>query len=49
MEEPQGSRVANRCADTIDEAREKVDIGLCRIGSETRTLPGLFRHAGFEL
>jgi len=44
-----GRELANRCPDTIDEAIEQVDIGLCRIGNETRTLPGLFRHAGFEL
>ena len=32
-----GGELANLCLDTIDEAEEIVDQGLCRIGSETRS------------
>ena len=31
-----GGELANLCPDTIDEAEEIVDQGLCRIGNDTR-------------
>jgi len=44
-----GQELANLCPDTIDEAAEQVDLGLCRIGSETELCLAFLRHAGLEL
>jgi hypothetical protein len=44
-----GTELANLCPDTIGEAAEIVDEGLCRIGSETRLCFAFLRHCGLRL
>ena len=44
-----GGELANLCLDTIGEAEEIVDQGLCRIGSETRLAFAFLRHCGLTL
>jgi transposase len=44
-----GTELANLCADTIEEAAEWVDSGLCRIGSETDLCLAFLRHSGLQL
>jgi hypothetical protein len=44
-----GGELANLCLDTIGEAEEIVDQGLCRIGNETRLAFAFLRHCGLEL
>jgi len=44
-----GGDLANLCLDTIEEAEEIVDQGLCRIGSETRLAFAFLRHCGLKL
>jgi hypothetical protein len=44
-----GGELANLCLDTIGEAEEIVDQGLCRIGSETRLGFAFLRHCGLPL
>jgi transposase len=47
-----GGELANLCLDTLDtldEAEEIVDQGLCRIGNETRLAFGFLRHCGLRL
>ena len=44
-----GTELANLCPDTIDEAEEIVDQGLCRIGSETTLALAFLRHSGLKL
>ena len=44
-----GGELANLCLDTIDEAEEIVDQGLCRIGNDTRLAFSFLRHCGLEL
>ena len=43
------SELANLCLDTIGEAEEIVDQGLCRIGNETRLAFAFLRHCGLKL
>jgi transposase len=44
-----GTELANLCPDTIGEAAEIVDEGLCRIGSEARLCFAFLRHCGLPL
>ena len=44
-----GTDLANLCPDTIGEAEEIVDEGLCRIGSETSIAFAFLRHCGLKL
>jgi hypothetical protein len=44
-----GSELANLCLDTVGEAEEIVDQGLCRIGNETRLAFAFLRHCGLKL
>jgi putative transposase len=44
-----GTELANLCLDTIGEAEEIVDQGLCRIGNETRLAFAFLRHCGLTL
>jgi hypothetical protein len=44
-----GGELANLCLDTIEEAQEIVDEGLCRIGDDTRLAFSFLRHCGLEL
>jgi putative transposase len=44
-----GGELANLCLDTIDEAEEIVDQGLCRIGNDARLAFSFLRHCGLEL
>ena len=44
-----GTELANLCPDTIGEAAETVDQGLCRIGNETRLAFSFLRHCGLKL
>jgi transposase len=44
-----GRELANLCADTIDEAADHADQGLCRIGNDTKLCLAFFRHSGLEL
>ena len=44
-----GGELANLCLDTIGEAEEIVDQGLCRIGNETTLAFAFLRHCGFTL
>ncbi len=41
--------LANLCPDTIGEAEEIVDEGLCRIGNDTRLAFSFLRHCGLDL
>ena len=41
--------LANLCPDTIDEAANAADDGLCRIGSETEMCLAFLRHTGLNL
>ena len=43
------TELANFCPDTIDEAAEFADEGLCRIGSETELCLAFLRHTGLKL
>jgi transposase len=44
-----GKELANLCPDTIDEAAQRADEGLCRIGSETQLCLAFLRHCGLKL
>jgi hypothetical protein len=44
-----GTERANLCPDTIGEAADIVDQGLCRIGNETRLAFAFLRHCGLRL
>jgi hypothetical protein len=44
-----GGDLANLCLDTIDEAEEIVDQGLCRIGAEARLAFAFLHHCGLSL
>ena len=44
-----GTELANLCPDTITEAAEIVDEGLCRIGSEARLCFAFLRHCWLRL
>jgi len=44
-----GTELANLCPDTIHEAAEIVEEGLCRIGSEARLCFAFLRHCGLRL
>ena len=44
-----GTELANYCPDTIGEAGEVVEDGLCRIGSETQLAFAFLRHCGLKL
>jgi len=44
-----GTELANLCPDTISEAAEIVDAGLCRIGSEAQLCFAFLRHCGLRL
>jgi transposase len=44
-----GTELANLCPDTISEAAEIVDQGLCRIGREARLSFAFLRHCGLRL
>jgi len=41
--------LANLCPDTIGEAAEAADEGLCRIGTETELCLAFLRHTGLKL
>jgi len=43
------TELANLCPDTIDEAAQFADDGLCRIGSETELCLAFLRHTGLKL
>jgi hypothetical protein len=45
----QGTELANLCPDTIGEAAEAAEDGLCRIGSEARLCFAFLRHCGLSL
>jgi transposase len=44
-----GNELANLCPDTIDEAAQLADEGLCRIGSEAQLCLAFLRHTGLKL
>jgi putative transposase len=44
-----GTNLANLCHDTIGEAEQIVDEGLCRIGYEPSLAFAVHRHCGLEL
>ncbi len=44
-----GGDLANLCPDTIEEAEDIVDQGLCRIGNDTRLVFSFLRHCGLKL
>ena len=44
-----GTELANFCPDTIEEAADIVDAGLCRIGDETDLCLAFLRHCGLSL
>jgi transposase len=44
-----GQELANLCPDTIDEAAQLADEGLCRIGSETPLCLAFLHHTGLNL
>jgi transposase len=44
-----GTELANLCPDTIEEAADAVDAGLCRIGNETDLCLAFLRHCGLSL
>jgi transposase len=44
-----GKELANLCPDTIDQAAQLADEGLCRIGSETEPCLAFLRHTGLKL
>ena len=44
-----GKELANLCPDTIDQAAQIADEGLCRIGSETELCLAFLRHTGLHL
>ncbi len=44
-----GKELANLCPDTIDQAAQLADEGLCRIGSETELCLAFLRHTGLKL
>jgi len=44
-----GRELANLCPDTIDEAADVVDQGLCRIGNESSLCFAFLRHCGLRL
>jgi transposase len=44
-----GQELANLCPDTIDEAAQLADEGLCRIGSETELCLAFLHHTGLKL
>jgi putative transposase len=41
--------LANLCPDTIEEAAEAADAGLCRIGNQTQLCFAFLRHCGLRL
>lgn len=44
-----GKELANLCPDTIEEAAQIADEGLCRIGNETELCLAFLRHTGLKL
>ncbi|HYT79380.1 MAG TPA: hypothetical protein VEQ37_09005 [Actinomycetota bacterium] len=44
-----GRELANLCADTIDEAADHADRGLCRIGNDAEVCLAFLRHSGLGL
>ncbi len=44
-----GKELANLCPDTIDQAAQLADEGLCRIGSETELCLAFLRHTDLKL
>jgi transposase len=44
-----GKELANLCPDTIDEAAQLADEGLCRIGSQTHLCLAFLHHTGLKL
>jgi transposase len=44
-----GKELANLCPDTIDQAAQAADEGLCRIGSETELCLAFLHHTGLRL
>jgi transposase len=44
-----GRELANLCADTIDEAADHADRGLCRIGNDAELGFAFLRHSGLTL
>jgi transposase len=44
-----GKELANLCPDTIDQAAQLADEGLCRIGSETQLCLAFLHHTGLKL
>ena len=44
-----GQELANLCPDTIDQAAQRADQGLCRIGSETELCLAFLHHTGLKL
>jgi putative transposase len=44
-----GQELANLCPDTIDQAAQIADQGLCRIGSETELCLAFLHHTGLKL
>jgi transposase len=44
-----GRELAHLCPDTIDEAANVADKGLCRIGNDAQLCFGFLRHCGLKL
>ena len=44
-----GGELANLCPNTIDEAEDMVDQGLCPIGNDTKLAFSFLQHCGLEL
>jgi transposase len=44
-----GQELANLCPDTINEAAQRADEGLSRIGSETELCLAFLHHTGLKL
>lgn len=44
-----GRELANLCADTVEEAAEHADDGLCRIGNDAELCFAFLRHCGLSL
>jgi putative transposase len=44
-----GRELANLCPETIDEAAQAADDGLCRIGTERALCLAFLRHCGLRL
>ncbi len=44
-----GTELANLCPNSVDEAADVVDRGLCRIGSEAHLCFAFLRNSGLRL